>query len=318
LSHANRRISAISLRPAWRAPHVPLVYLSRKQNTAVSVTPRARNTEAIVTHYLSPPEAAVAAVSRISVAPVKALALVHPDEVQVDLDGVRGDRRFLLVDERRRLVNGKRFGELALITPCWDEHTRELALRFPSGETVCSIVNIGSPSHFSHGSMTVAAREVVGPWAAALSDYLRRRVMLLWTDSGYPDRAVRGGSISIVSYESITRLQSELRVAAPIDSRRFRMTFDIAGAPRAHAEDDWLGRYIRIGGAAFEPLGHVGRCVVTCRDPATGQRDLDTLGALARYRLAGRSEPLSFGIYCRVAASGRVRLGDGLNLDCEP
>jgi len=41
----------------------------------------------------------VATVARLSIAPVKGLALVHPDEVEVGRHGVAEDRLFVFVDE---------------------------------------------------------------------------------------------------------------------------------------------------------------------------------------------------------------------------
>lgn len=276
---------------------------------------RAATTEGDSGAQAPPTECAVAVVKGISIAPVKALGLVRPSTVEVGAAGIVGDRRFLLVDEDRRLVNGKRFGHLVRIVPSWDEGERRLALRFPSGEVVEGVADVGSATAFRHGSIEVAARDVVGPWAAAVSDYLRRRVALLWNDSPYPDRAVRGGSISLLSEESVRRLQREIGSREAIDSRRFRMTFDLAGASHPHAEDDWIGRRVRVGEAVLEPLGHVGRCVVTCRHPCTGERDLDTLAGLARYRRTGGSEPLAFGIYCQVLGGGRVELGSAVSVD---
>ncbi len=56
--------------------------------------------------------------------------------------------------------------------------------------------------------------------------------------------------------------------------------------------------------------GDVGRCLVTSHDPDRGVTDLDTLGALARYRREGKVEPLPFGVYGAVTRPGRVQVGD--------
>ena len=72
-------------------------------------------------------------VVRISIAPVKSLGLVHPDEVTLEPGGVVGNRRFWLRDEEGRLYAGKRDGSLLRIRPEWDERTLRLALAFPDG-----------------------------------------------------------------------------------------------------------------------------------------------------------------------------------------
>jgi len=70
-------------------------------------------------------------VVRISIAPVKSLHLVHPEEIELTPGGVAGDRRFWLVDADGRLANGKRFPQLMQIRPEWDEETRRLAFELP-------------------------------------------------------------------------------------------------------------------------------------------------------------------------------------------
>jgi hypothetical protein len=91
------------------------------------------------------------------------------------------------------------------------------------------------------------------------------------------------------------------------------MLFEIDGVG-AHEEDEWIGGRVQVGDAVIEPVGDVGRCVVTKCDPDTGVSDLDTLGALGRYRREGRTEPLPMGVYCDVLVPGRVRMGDGAGL----
>ena len=86
-----------------------------------------------------------ASVVRISIAPVKALGLVHPEDVELGPSGVQGDRRFWLLDAAGRLVNGKAFPRLMQVRPEWDESSRRLALRFPDGELAEGVVDPGDP-----------------------------------------------------------------------------------------------------------------------------------------------------------------------------
>ncbi|HEX9092788.1 MAG TPA: hypothetical protein VF902_02280, partial [Coriobacteriia bacterium] len=56
------------------------------------------------------------------------------------------------------------------------------------------------------------------------------------------------------------------------------------------------------------------RCAITTQDPNTGQRDLDTLREIIRYRGPmpdGTGAPKAmFGVLANVEQPGRVRLGD--------
>jgi MOSC domain-containing protein len=250
-----------------------------------------------------------AAVARISIAPVKSLGLVHPDEVGLGAGGVAGDRRFWLVDDDGRLVNNKRIGPLVRIRPDWDEATRRLALTFPGGEVVDGVVELGAPVAAEMYGEPLPSHDVIGPWQEALSRYAGRPLRLLWADAGAVDRGGNGGTVSLVSRASLERLRAEAGVEEPVDGRRFRMLFEIDGVA-AHEEDEWLGAQVQIGDAVIVLNGDVGRCVTTTQDPDLGVADLDTLGTLAGYRREGRTEDLPFGVYGTVAAPGRVRVGD--------
>ena len=250
-----------------------------------------------------------ARVVRISVAPVKALALVHPDEVVVGASGVVGNRRFWLRDERGKLFNAKREGALLQILPEWDESSRRLALTFPGGERVEGVVELGEQVDATMYGELRASRRVFGPWQEAISDFVGRKLELLWADDGAVDRLTSEGTVSLVSTASLERLREEMGVDRPVDGRRFRMLFEIGGVG-PHEEDTWMGRHVQLGDAELVVRGDVGRCVVTSRDPDTGVVDMPTLAALAGYRREGHDEPLPFGVKGTVYTPGRVRVGD--------
>jgi uncharacterized protein YcbX len=256
-------------------------------------------------------------VARIRLAPVKSLHLVDADEVQLDSGGIRGDRRFFLLDEQGRRYNGKRDERLVQITPAWDEVSRRLTLTFPDGSIVDGIVELGEPVDAGALPAGVRATTVIGPWAAAIETFVGEPLRLLWADDGLTDRWDIGGDVSLVSQASLARLAAEAAADAgglgdvEVDDGRFRMTFLLDGL-REHEEDGWIGRHVRIGAATVEVKGDVGRCVVTTRDPDTGEHDLSTLRLLGRYRRDGVTEPLPFGVYGRVVDAGRVRTGDAV------
>jgi len=250
-----------------------------------------------------------ARVTRISIAPVKSLALVHPDEVMLEQGGVVGNRRFWLRDEQQALYGGKRDGTMLRIHPAWDEATRRLALTFPGGERVDGVVELGDPVDAELYRLPRPSHRVIGPWEEAISRYVGRPLTFLWADDGAVDRTPQGGTVSLLSHASLARLRQEAGVEEAIDGRRFRMLFEIDGV-QAHEEDEWTGSEVRIGEATVVFNGDVGRCVVTSRDPDTGVIDLPTLVTLVRYRPEGRTEQMPFGIYGSVLAPGRVRLGD--------
>ena len=77
-----------------------------------------------------------ATVTSITYTPVKGLALGHHEEVDLELTGVRDNRRFYLITNDGRLVNGKMAGALVQVAATADLDGTTLALRFPDGSVV--------------------------------------------------------------------------------------------------------------------------------------------------------------------------------------
>ncbi len=252
-----------------------------------------------------------ASVAWISVAPVKGLGLVHPEAVELDRGGASANRAFYLVDEHGQMVNGKRIGSLVAIAPAYDTARETLTLAFPDTTVVAGHVTLGAEVTTSFFGRPVAGRVVEGPWGVALSAYADRPLTLVKiAHAGDGVDRGSGAAVSLLSTGSLGRLAVALGVGPDLDHRRFRMLFGVSGvAP--HAEDTWLGRHVRLGGAVVAFGGRVGRCLVTSQDPGTGTVDLDTLGALRTYRQQPETgERLPFGVWGEVVEPGRVCLSD--------
>ena len=140
---------------------------------------------------------AVARVSRINTTPVKSLRLHHPESVELGPDGALEDRRFLLVDDGRRLYNGKRDTSLVRTTASWDPGSRILSMTVPSGEAV-EEPSVRSRPERGRGVRPAGAGACrsTGPWADALSDLVGRSLTLIERDDGAwaTDRARRRSS----------------------------------------------------------------------------------------------------------------------------
>jgi uncharacterized protein YcbX len=251
-------------------------------------------------------------VARVAIAPVKALHVVEAEAIELEWTGVAGDRRFWLVDADGRLVNDKRYPHLMRVRVEWSEARRELGLEFPDGSRVEGVVELAEPVEPMLYGRPHASRVVAGPWQEALSEYVGEPLTFLWSERGAVDRGVGGGAVTVISRASLERLRQEAGVAGAVDGRRFRMLFEIDGVG-PHEEDEWIGRRVAIGDAVVAPVGDVGRCLVTTKNPDTGETDLDTLKTLAGYRPEGRTEPLPFGVHAAVVQPGRVRVGDAVS-----
>jgi hypothetical protein len=251
----------------------------------------------------------VRTVSRLSVTPVKGLALHHPEEATLDEHGVAANRRFYLVREDGRLFSGLQHGPLVRVRAEWDEEADRLSLLFPDGTAVAGEVQLGEPVHTDFWRRRdVPGRVVEGPWAEALSALASRRLRLVKAD--VPGAGVDVEPVTLVSEESVAELARQAG-RDTVDGRRFRMLVDLAGCS-PHEEDSWAGRRVRIGAALLEVGGPVPRCATTTRDPGTGVRDFDALRAIAGYRGRRDGHDIDFGVYARVLEPGRVRVGDAV------
>ena len=179
--------------------------------------------------------------------PVKSMAGEPLQEAEVYWHGVRGDRRYALVQpelvhsgfpwltirERAELVGYRP----RLLTPDRPDASR-LLVRTPDGEEL-DIVE--------------------------LAERLQARAIKL--DRGAFDSA----PLSLISLGTIGGL----------DPRRFRPNL-LIDAPERFAEDGWIGRTLRIGGLRMRVDRPDSRCTIITTDPDTGERDPSILKELGR------------------------------------
>jgi uncharacterized protein len=179
-------------------------------------------------------------VTALSTTPVKGLRLHRRSEVTLTRAGVPDNRRFVLIDETGRPVNGKRLGKLAAVRADYEPSTGSLELTFPDGSWVA-------------GEVSGADEDEL---AQALSDYAGQPVRLVEADSelGGADRGLRG-VVSLISRASVDRLSRYAGEA--VDARRLRMLIEVVG-PSAREEATLVGAQTRIGDALVSIHGHAG------------------------------------------------------------
>jgi uncharacterized protein YcbX len=256
----------------------------------------------------------VPSVSRISIAPVKGLGLVHLDSVQLEGTGVRENRRFHIVDTDGRRFNQLRDGGLVRIRPEYDADSGKLTLTFPDGTSAAGTIALGDEITTDFYGRPVTGQLVEGPWSAALSMWLGRPLRLVQSRPGAAVDRSRG-EVSLVSAASLAALADQGGRDAPVDGRRFRMLFELEGC-EPHEEDGWVKRHLRIGDAEVKIRGDVARCAITTQNPDTGEPDFDTLRTISEYRPVTENErgkrQIPFGVYGEVTEPGRVSIGDSV------
>jgi uncharacterized protein len=255
-----------------------------------------------------------AAVSGLALTPVKATRLRSVESITLGPEGVRENRRFYLIDAEDRMVNGTRLGSLQTVTSYYDDAERKLRLEFADGRVLEGELSLGPVVQTHFYSALEPARLVEGPWSEALSEVAGKRLRLVEAgEAGGVDRGPTG-TATLISRASVERIAKE-GGSENVDSRRFRMLIEVDGVG-PHAEDEWVGGSVRVGDAVIRFEGHVGRCVITTRNPDSGVVDFPTLKLLGRYRRhLDTTEPLPFGIYGRVVEPGAIRVGDAVALE---
>ena len=241
-----------------------------------------------------------ARVSRINVTPVKSFRLCHPDGVRLAADGAVDDRRFLLVDDGRRLYNGKRDTSLVRASAAWDPEARVLTMTLPAGEVVESEVARRESTVVEVYGRQVRGHVVNGPFADALSDLAGRSLALVEREDGA--WATDSRPATLVSEASLALIDG--------DGRRFRMLLELDGL-EALEEERWRDRRVRVGEVVLRVGEATPRCAVPSASPDTGVRDRDVLRELVerRGRVAGE---VCLGVYAEVLEPGTVRVGDAV------
>jgi uncharacterized protein len=255
----------------------------------------------------------MATLSRISIAPVKGLRLLHPEAVTLTEAGIPADRRFFLVDEGGELVDATDHGPLLRVVPNYDAEAERLRLVFPDSSIVEGPADRLGPTVVTDVyGRTAEGRRLLGPFDEALSELTGRPVGVVRADR---DGAAQDAQpLTIVSTASVRDLGVRGGRGEDLDGRRFRINLELDGS-EPYEEDTWARRSVRVGDTTINVLGQIPRCVVTTLEPDTGEKDFPTLTVIAGYRprIGGRGG-LPFGMYAEVATPGAVRVGDPVEL----
>ncbi|MSQ11644.1 MAG: MOSC domain-containing protein [Dehalococcoidia bacterium] len=249
-------------------------------------------------------------VQELAIVPVKSTALVRPHSVHVAEQGIVEDRRFFVVDKEGSPVTQREEGKLALVQadyqPANTSGGERLTLRFGDGRLAAGALELGQRVEAKLFLRQVQGNFLNGPWDAALSDFCGRSLRLV--RAGEPGQCVDIHPLSLLSQASVEELNRRGGSYGSFEVSRFRPNILLAGcAP--HEEDEWLEQRLRIGGDLIvKVVMKDPRCAQVTINPATGERDADTLKAIANYRPKERY--IYFGVYATIEHPGTLRVGD--------
>jgi uncharacterized protein YcbX len=274
----------------------------------------------------------VTTVSAVRVYPVKSWAGVPVPDAAVEPWGLRGDRRWMVVDRAGEVVTARERHVLLSLRAVPDdeggltleaEGTPSLHVDLPSGPA-------DVPVRISRLDRAVAAGDAADRW---LSDVLGEPLRLVWLDDprrrpvspshggqdGDPLSLADAGPLLLTSTASLRQLdvwvhdEAERRgepQPAPLEMLRFRPSVVVDGELEPFAEDRW--QRVRVGEVTYRFGEHCDRCVMTTLDPGTTLGGKEPLRTLARHR---RWEGKTwFGVRLIPTSVGRLVVGDDVEV----
>lgn len=253
--------------------------------------------------------------------PVKSIGGNVLQSAVVEPRGLRGDRRWMIVDDHGKCITGREHGTLTQVRATLDGDA--LTLHAPG----CAPVRVEAERDAARLPVTVWKSNVHAAPANAAADawisaWLGRPARLVFMDDGArrpvnPDHGRPGDEVSfadgypllLVSQAALDHLNAKL--PQPVSMQNFRPNLVVHGTV-PHAEDGW--RRIRIGEVEFDVVKPCTRCVFTTVDPATGERDSggEPLRTLIGYRRT--SGGVTFGQNLIPRSHGTVHVGDTVTI----
>ena len=250
-------------------------------------------------------------VAEINIAPVKSMALVPLESVNLELGGIQDDRRFYLVNQHGRLLTRRQVGKLAQLSTSWDADAEQLTIRFPDGTVLEGKPELDRPVWTIVWGRRVRGRALQGDWMRAISEFCGQPAMLMMSD--LPCQVFDEFPVSVLSRASVERLSAEMGMSDDqcLATDRFRPTLLLDGC-EPHEEDGWMNHTLAVGDAVVRILAPDPRCAIVDQDPITGETDADVVRSILGYR----PNPLAgyFGVYGIVEKPGAVQVGDTATL----
>jgi len=262
----------------------------------------------------------LATVTQISLYPVKSARGWHVSEATVAPEGLRGDRRWIVVDGAGHAVTGRELGALVQAEATYSE----------IGDLMLTHASLGQVRIAGHPQDGEGVNVTVwGDWVDGLAPSLEADAWLTRL-AGRPCRLVYMPATSLrsvdgrvpntdnvvsfadafplllISQASLDNLNR--RCPEPMQMARFRPNIVVEGCP-PHGEDHW--GHIRIGEASLESTGTCERCAFVTVHPDSGKRHSrqEPLRTLANYRRTADGA-VHFGLNLRVRVCGIIKVGD--------
>lgn len=252
--------------------------------------------------------------------PIKGAAGLSPEAWEVDVRGLRYDRRWMLVEPSGEFLTQREWPALALIRPRIEPP--HLIVEAPGMKPLTLALEPmgGRPLNVRIWDDRVDALLPDQRADAWFTEYVGAPILLAWMPDSYFRQVDRtyasegeqtgfadGFPFLAISQASLDDLNT--RLAQPIPMNRFRPNLVIGGSS-PFAEDDW--RRITVGSMGMRVVKPCARCVIPNTDQLTAERGVEPLRTLATFRRVGSK--VMFGQNVLHDGPGRLSVGDPITV----
>lgn len=260
--------------------------------------------------------------------PVKSCRGELLDEGVVEPWGLRGDRRWMLVDEQGQAVTIREHRGMVLVHPVLCDDGGLLVSDTSGSGLEPLAVDVPSPADLVpvslfHGTPFLAALAEAGAhewFSKALGEQVRlvhaadpsrRPANPAYAGPGVPMAFADGYPLHLATEQSLADLnhrilEGPLRDQGPLPMARFRPNLVVSGAP-AWAEDGW--RRLRIGAGVYRSVKGCPRCAIPTTDELSAERGKEPTATLARFRRWDGAVWFGTNLVCETPGV-TIRVGD--------
>lgn len=229
--------------------------------------------------------------SKLYIYPVKSCRGLEQKSASVEAFGLRGDRRWMVVDAKGVMLTQRKLTSMCLIEAILDSNTlllrhsvmNDLKVNIPAAtnkvvvkvwDDFCDAYDAGDKSaNWLSQILKTECRLVYFP------DDGFRQVDLNYANKGDKTAFSDGFPLLLISQASLDDLNA--RLDKPISMNRFRPNLVVEGC-EAYAEDGW--KKIRIGENIFRIVKPCSRCVIPSINLETAEREREPTKTLLSYR----------------------------------
>ena len=259
-------------------------------------------------------------IKNLYIYPIKSCGAVEVDSIEIDQQGPRFDREWMLVDENGKFLSQRRLPLMAHFLVNFEKDN--LKVTSPNGESL--LIPLGKRSSektpIKVWKFEGLAEDCGDSAANFFSEHLGltarlvrsipelgRQVSQTWTNLLAETRFSDGYPLLVLSEQSIEAIEAEAKT--PIDIRRFRPNIVVTAA-HPFAEDEW--QLLKLPELTLDCVKPCERCQIPTMDPVHLKQQPNVRKALEHLRMSERG--ILVGQNAVPNRLGTIRRGESIQL----